>query len=52
MRQSAGTQSPVVTQLSNGQRVIVCGEEDAEGWVSVKTAEASGFVKLEYLVKE
>lgn len=52
MRQSAGTQSPVVVQLSNGQRLIVCSEADGDGWVRVKTAEAEGYVKLEYLEKE
>lgn len=52
MRQSAGTQSPVVTTLNNGQRVIVIGEADEDGWVSVKTAEDSGYVKLEYLEAE
>lgn len=52
VRSAAGTQNQVVATFSNGRRLIVCSEPDAEGWVSVKTAEVSGYVKLEYLVKE
>ena len=52
MRKNPTTQSPVVTMLSNGRRVIVCSEADADGWVSIKTAEFSGYAKLEYLTKE
>jgi len=52
MREEAGTHSPVVTQLTNGRRIIVCGEADENGWVPAKTAEYSGFVKLEYLKAE
>ena len=52
LRQNPSTQSPVVTQFSHDQRVIVCGEPDAEGWVQVRTAEYSGYAKIEYLKKE
>ena len=52
MRAEAGTHSPVLTQLANGRRIIVCGEADHDGWVPVKTAEYSGFVKIEYLKAE
>lgn len=52
MRKNPTTQSPVVTMLGNGRRVIVCGEADADGWVAIKTAEFSGYAKLEYLTKE
>ena len=52
MRQAPTTQAPVVTLLSNRQRVIVTSEADENGWVSVYTAEASGYVKLEYLAAE
>ena len=52
MRQAPTTQAPVVTLLANRQRVIVTGEADENGWVSVYTVEASGYVKLEYLVAE
>ncbi|MBP3409587.1 MAG: SpoIID/LytB domain-containing protein, partial [Clostridia bacterium] len=52
MRKNPTTQSPVVTMLGNGRRVIVCSEADADGWVAIKTAEFSGYAKLEYLTKE
>ena len=52
MRKNPTTQSPVVTMLNNGRRVIVCSEADADGWVAIKTAEFSGYAKLEYLTKE
>lgn len=52
MRKNPTTQSPVVTMLGNGRRVIVSGEADPDGWVPVKTAEFSGYAKLEYLTKE
>ena len=52
MRKNPTTQSPVVTMLGNGRQVIVCSEADADGWVAIKTAEFSGYAKLEYLTKE
>ena len=52
MRSEPGTHAWVVTQLEDGRRIIVSGEADAEGWVAVRTAEHSGYVKLEYLTKE
>lgn len=52
MRKNPTTQSPVITMLGNGRRVIVYSEADADGWVAIKTAEFSGYAKLEYLVKE
>ena len=52
MRKGPGTQTQVVTRLPSGRRLIVCSEPDADGWVKVKTAEHSGYVKLEYLIKE
>ena len=52
MRQNPSTQAQVVTRLSHNQRVIVCGEPDGEGWVQVRTAEFSGYAKLEYLMAE
>ena len=52
VRQSPTTQSPAVAQVENGRRLIVCSEPDADGWVSVMTAEFSGYAKLEYLEKE
>ena len=52
LRQSPSTQSPVVTQLAHGRRVIVGGEPDGDGWVPVRTAEFSGYAKIEYLQEE
>ena len=52
VRQSPTTAARAVAKLSEGRRVIVCGEADAEGWVPVRTAELSGYVKAEYLKKE
>ena len=52
LRQNPSTQAPVVTQFMNNQRVIVCGDPDGDGWVQVRTAEYSGYAKIEYLAKE
>ena len=52
LRAEPGTHSQVVELLSSGRRVIVSGEADENGWVSVYTAEVSGYVKLEYLRAE
>ncbi|MBQ8508111.1 MAG: SpoIID/LytB domain-containing protein [Clostridia bacterium] len=52
MRAEPGTHSAVLTHMDNGRRVIVCGDADENGWVPVKTAEYSGFVKMEYLTAE
>ena len=52
VRQEPSTSARIVDQLSNGRRVIVSGDADAEGWVPIHTAEISGYVKLEYLTKE
>jgi hypothetical protein len=41
-----------MTQMMNGWRMIVCSEADADGWVQVKTAEITGYCKLEYLKAE
>ena len=52
LRQNPTTQSLVVARLAHNQRVIVSGEPDGDGWVSVSTAEYSGYAKLEYLRAE
>ena len=52
VRQAPTTQAQIVAQVENGRRLIVCSEADADGWVSVMTAEFSGYAKLEYLEKE
>ena len=49
LRAQPTTASQVVDILERGSRVIVSGEPDAEGWVPVRTGEASGYVKAEYL---
>ena len=52
MRKLPSTGSQVLTQLTNGQRVIVMSAADAEGWVQIKTVEFTGYCKLEYLKAE
>ena len=52
MRENPNTSARVVDQLAHGRRVIVSSEPDADGWVSVHTAESAGYVKLEYLRAE
>ena len=52
MRKLPSTGSQVLTQLTNGQRVIVMSAADPEGWVQIKTAEYTGYCKLEYLKAE
>ena len=49
LRQRPTTASPVEDVFEQGRRVIITGEPDAEGWVPCRTAEASGYVKAEYL---
>ena len=52
VRQKPSTNSMVLTQMANGRRLIVAGEADDEGWVQIKTAEFTGYCKLEYLKAE
>ena len=52
LRQRPTTASMAIAQLPQGRRVIVSGEADADGWVSVHTAELEGYVKEEYLERE
>ena len=52
LRQAPSLNARVLAQLTKGRRVIVTGGEDAEGWVPVRTAELSGYVKMEYLIRE
>ena len=52
IRQNPSTNSPVLTQMMNSWRMIVCSDADGEGWVQVKTAEVTGYCKLEYLKAE
>lgn len=50
MRESASTESRILTTLANGWRVIVMSEEN--GWAHVKTADAEGYVSTAYIVME
>lgn len=52
LRQYPTTQSPVAALLNDGQRVIVSGDANAQGWAHIRTAELSGYVRLEYLSAE
>ena len=52
VRETPSTSARIMDQLAHGRRLIVSGEPNEEGWVSVHTAEVSGYVKIEYLVKE
>ena len=52
LREKPSTSARIVDSLASGRRLIVSGEPDDEGWVSVHTAEYSGYVKLEYLARE
>ena len=49
LRKQPSTSAMALDQLAQGRRLIVCGAEDADGWVAVKTAELEGYVKAEYL---
>ena len=49
VREQPTTASRAIAQLAKGRRLIVCGAEDADGWVPIRTAELKGFVKAEYL---
>lgn len=49
LRERPTTLSKVVEILDMGRQIIVSGDPDPEGWVSVHTAESEGYVKVEYL---
>ena len=49
VREQPTTAARAIAQLAKSRRVIVCGGEDADGWVPIRTAELKGFVKAEYL---
>ena len=52
IRQEPNTGAMVLDRFEAGRRLIVCTEPDAEGWVQVRTAEITGWCKLEYLQAE
>ena len=49
VRERPTTASMVLDQLFKGREVIVSSAPDADGWVSIRTADLEGFVKEEYL---
>ena len=49
VRERPTTSARAIAQLAKDRKVIVCSEPDADGWVSIRTAELEGFVKAEYL---
>ena len=49
VREQPTTAARALAQLEKGRRVIVSSDPDADGWVSIHTAELKGFVKAEYL---
>ena len=52
VRKKPSTGSQIITQLFNGRQVIVMDQADADGWVQIRTAEFTGYCKLEYLKQE
>lgn len=52
LRQRPSTGARVLAKLADGQRVILMGGDDAEGWARVRTAQAQGYVKAEFLTEE
>ena len=52
VRERPSIDSRVLDLLDNGRQVLVLGEPDADGWIAVRTAEVSGFVKAEYLERK
>lgn len=52
LRQLPSVGARVLAKLSDGQRVILTGEPDPEGWIQVRTAEVQGYAKAEFLTEE
>lgn len=52
VRQLPSTGARVLAKLADGQRVILRGEPDPEGWIQVRTAETQGYAKAEFLTEE
>ena len=50
VRETADINGRVVATLATGREVLVSGEEDEDGWIAIRTAEFSGYVRAEYLV--
>lgn len=51
VRQQPSTSARIVAVLDYGQNVILV-KEVADGWAEIRTAEISGYVKTEYLMKQ
>ena len=49
VREKPTTSARILDALEKGRQVLISGEPDADGWVSVRTAEVQGYVKAEYL---
>ena len=49
VREQPTTSARILDMLERGQRLIVSGDPDGDGWVPVHTGEVEGFVKAEYL---
>lgn len=52
VRETPSTAARVLDKLASGRRVIACGEPDAEGWIQIRTAEFTGYVRSDYLTIE
>ena len=52
VRENPSTAARVLDQFESGRRVIVCTEPDGDGWIQIRTAELTGYVKAEYIVSE
>ena len=51
VREAPSTSGRALGTLDHGDRVIVTGEAE-DGWVSIRTAELTGYVKGDYLITE
>lgn len=52
VREAPSTDSGVLDRLENGRRIILCGEADEHGWVKIRTAERTGYIRMDYAVTE
>ena len=49
VRESPSTAARVLDQFESGRKVIVCTEPDEDGWIRIRTAELTGYVKADYV---
>lgn len=52
VRESPNADARILTTLANGERVLVRGEPDKEGWLNIRLSDQTGYVKQEYIVCE